>query len=160
MSGVWKKCSICKKDILQGADYYLCSVSTCRSKRKGFTFCSINCWDAHLGFANHREAYAEEAKAPMHTAATELNEEKPREKRRIIVDGTQPRASAVPSAPSNLETLVVVSRVKNFVKNQADFNTSQCAIDALTKKIAEECLKGIKQAEIAGRKTMMGRDIK
>ena len=60
----WKNCSICKKPIDFGAVYYTCSVSTCRNKRVNLVFCSMLCWDGHLGFANHRSSYAEEQKAP------------------------------------------------------------------------------------------------
>lgn len=60
----WKQCNICKKEIAFKATYYLCSVSTCRSKRTGLTFCSILCYDGHLGFARHRSSYCEEETAP------------------------------------------------------------------------------------------------
>lgn len=60
----WKKCSTCKKPIPFGATYYTCSVSTCKNKLLGIVFCSYLCWDGHLGFARHREAWAEEATAP------------------------------------------------------------------------------------------------
>ncbi len=60
----WKKCSTCKKDIPFGAKYYTCSVSTCRNKKVGLVFCSSLCWDGHLGFGRHREAWAEEETAP------------------------------------------------------------------------------------------------
>lgn len=66
----------------------------------------------------------------------------------------------------NTETLVVVSKVKALVKNIAQEHlgsnisaTSACAVDALTKKIVEEVIKGIVRAEKEGRKTLMGRDI-
>lgn len=62
--GVWKRCSICKKDIRFGATYYVCNVSTCNRKRTGLTFCSVECWDGHLGMARHRESWAEERTAP------------------------------------------------------------------------------------------------
>ena len=61
---VWRKCSTCKKDIALRAVYYRCSVSTCRSKATDFAFCTVSCWDAHIGFYNHRNAYAEEEMAP------------------------------------------------------------------------------------------------
>jgi len=62
----WKKCSTCKKEIPFRALYYTCSVSTCKNSRLGMVFCSVMCWDGHLGFARHRSgtAYAEEENAP------------------------------------------------------------------------------------------------
>src|SRR3989338_3719222 len=60
----WKKCSTCKVEIPFNAAHYICSVSTCQGKRLGLHFCSIICWDAHLGFARHRDAGALDAVAP------------------------------------------------------------------------------------------------
>jgi histone H3/H4 len=60
---------------------------------------------------------------------------------------------------SEMDTLVVVSKVKGFIRQRADLNTSSCAIEALTKTVAEQCLKAIENAKSAGRKTVMGRDI-
>lgn len=57
------------------------------------------------------------------------------------------------------ETLVVVSKVKRMIRDTAGMNTSQCCIDALTKKINDECRQAIERAKTAGRKTVMGRDI-
>lgn len=63
----WKPCNICKKPIAFRAAYYLCSVSTCRAKRTGLVFCSVSCYDGHLGFARHRSSYCEEEVAPGHS---------------------------------------------------------------------------------------------
>jgi hypothetical protein len=60
----WRVCSSCRKDIAFGATYYACSVSTCNRKRLPLFFCSIECWDAHLPEARHRDAWAEEKSAP------------------------------------------------------------------------------------------------
>jgi len=60
----WKKCSTCKREIAYGAMYYVCSVSTCNRKRTGMSFCSVDCWDAHLGSARHKTAWAEDRVAP------------------------------------------------------------------------------------------------
>ena len=60
----WKKCNSCKKPIGYSAIYRVCNVSTCNRKRLGLSFCTVSCWDAHLPFANHRESWAEERKAP------------------------------------------------------------------------------------------------
>ncbi|HTL47404.1 MAG TPA: hypothetical protein VL688_05010 [Verrucomicrobiae bacterium] len=60
----WKKCNVCKKEIPLGGTYYRCSVSTCRNKVTGLFFCSMLCYDGHLGFARHRSSYCEEETAP------------------------------------------------------------------------------------------------
>lgn len=163
----WKKCSSCKKPIGLAELYYVCSVSTCRHVRKGYQFCTIECWDAHLGYANHREAWAEEKTSPA-TANQETTEEsKPsRPAQRIMIPqtatgGIEPNENTSPTTSKiETDTLVVVSKVKKLITEQSGFNTSQCCIEALTQKVAQECLKGIKIAEQAERKTVMGRDIK
>ena len=63
----WKKCSFCKKPIAFGVTYTVCSVSTCNRKRTGLQFCSLYCWDAHLGESRHRDAWAEEKTSPAAT---------------------------------------------------------------------------------------------
>ena len=55
------------------------------------------------------------------------------------------------------ETLVVVSKVKKFIKEKG-FNTSASAIDALSKFVEKECLKAIEIAKDANRKTVLDRD--
>ena len=65
----------------------------------------------------------------------------------------------VPADQVETETLVVVSKVKNLIRERSGFNSSQCLIDGLTRKVVEECLKGIERAKTAGRKTVMGRDL-
>jgi hypothetical protein len=58
------KCSICGKVIYYGGVYYVCSVSTCNTKRLPKHFCSWDCWDAHLPDARHRRAECIEENAP------------------------------------------------------------------------------------------------
>ena len=150
----WKKCSVCKQELGFGIAYQVCSVSTCRSKRTGLTFCSVECWDSHLGFANHRSAAAEERHSPSKEQYLRELSSPPATRR--IVRPTEP--SATPAAIKS-DTLVVVSKVKQLIKEQTGFSTSQCAIEALTQKVVDECLKGIDEARKAERKTVMGRDI-
>ena len=64
MAEFWLRCTECKSEIPYGAKYYQCSVSTCNRSKLRLVFCSIVCWDSHLGEARHREAWAEEARAP------------------------------------------------------------------------------------------------
>ncbi len=63
-----------------------------------------------------------------------------------------------PEQLNDLDTLVVVSKIKTFIRTQADMNTSADAIDAISKKVAEETIKAIARAKEAGRKTVMARD--
>lgn len=163
----WKKCSTCKKEIPFSTRYYVCSVSTCRHKRKGFRFCSVPCWDAHVGMMNHRDAWAQEEVSPTRAVYLQsmANEEISRAPVRKIVDGPTQKSEPTYSSfhsPKDLktDTLVVVSKVKQLIKDTSGYNTSQCCIDALTRKVVHECLQAIAQAEKAGRKTVMGRDVR
>ncbi len=56
------------------------------------------------------------------------------------------------------DTLVVVSKVKQFIKNEAGMNTSDSAKHALTEIVERECRKAIENAKVDGRKTVMDRD--
>ena len=80
-------------------------------------------------------------------------------RRRIIKPQSETKTQSLGSSIKT-DTLVVVSKVKALIREQSGFNTSQCCVDALTKKVIDECLKGIEAAKEAERKTVMGRDIK
>lgn len=57
------------------------------------------------------------------------------------------------------ETLVVVSKVKAFIKHHSGgFNTSSSVAVALTKLVEDACKKAIENAKNDGRKTVMDRD--
>ncbi len=161
----WRKCSSCKREIAFNAKYFICSVSTCQHKRTGFVFCSVPCWDAHLGFARHRSAYVEDALAPSREEARreeEAQSKAPEGPQRRIITQPPPAAPSQPTNASTLphtDTLVVVSKVKQLIREQSEMNTSQCAIDALTELVVKECLEAIKRARDSERKTVMGRDI-
>ena len=156
----WNKCSTCKKELPFKAAYYICSVSTCQGKRTGLHFCSVECWDAHLGFARHRDAGALDAVAPTREKyLAELEGAPAPEAGRKILVRSENDASS-PSSQDAVDTLVVVSKVKQLIRDQSEMSTSQCAIDALTQKVVQECRKAIDNARAAGRKTVMGRDIK
>jgi len=56
------------------------------------------------------------------------------------------------------ETLVVVSKIKKFIKEKADLSTSASAIDKLTQIVERECMKAAQKAKEANRKTVLDRD--
>ena len=56
------------------------------------------------------------------------------------------------------ETLVVVSKVKAFIKKSADMNTSASIMPILSKVVEDACLKAVENAKKEGRKTVMERD--
>ncbi len=57
------------------------------------------------------------------------------------------------------DSLVVASKIKKYVKEKADLNTSSNTMDALTQRLQQIVDKGIENAKADGRKTLMDRDI-
>lgn len=56
------------------------------------------------------------------------------------------------------ETLVVASKLKNYIRAKSGMNTSAAVIDALSLKVRELCDNAIENAKQDGRKTVMDRD--
>ncbi len=57
------------------------------------------------------------------------------------------------------DVLVVTSKVKGFIKDQSQMNTSGTVPNELSERIRQLCLKAIENAKADGRKTVMDRDI-
>ena len=166
----WKQCSSCKKPIGFGCTYYTCSVSTCNRKRSGFVFCSVDCWETHLPMMRHREAWAEEERAPSREAwalqrqndtdeRPEVGSAKPAEssapqRRRIAV---KPPASE-PKGPQ--EVLVIASRLKAYVRERYGMNTSDAVLEVLSKELRRLCDHAVVRAREDGRKTLLDRDFR
>lgn len=106
MNNLWVKCNSCKKPIDFGVLYWVCNVSTCNRLRTGLKFCTVSCWDAHLGGMNHRESWAEERRAPTESewaamqAAAEEPKKRPRKKE-------EPVAEVAPAAPAGPARVIV-----------------------------------------------------
>lgn len=56
------------------------------------------------------------------------------------------------------QVLVVVSKLKQYIKDSAGMNTAGSVADALSKAIRQMCDKAIENAKSDGRKTVMDRD--
>lgn len=57
------------------------------------------------------------------------------------------------------EILVVVSKLKKYIKEKAGMNTSSSLTDALSERIRGMCNQAIENAKTDGRKTVMDRDL-
>jgi len=57
------------------------------------------------------------------------------------------------------EVLVVASKVKNYIKEKGEMNTSGSVPDELSKRIEILLDKAIQNAKADGRKTVMDRDV-
>lgn len=148
----WRECSSCKKQIPYNSKYYECSVSTCTGHRTGYVFCSVNCWERHLPGAKHRDAAAIEKLSP-----------KTAEPGKRIIPGASVNStscSSVSSKSVDQEILVVVSKVKSYIKSQADMNVSDDIMEILSNRIRFFCDEAIKKAQSDGRKTVLERDLR
>ncbi len=167
MSDSFKVCSSCRKPIDYGSTYYLCSVSTCQRKRVGLFFCSVSCWEAHLPEMRHREAWAEENTAPtreQHEQALAAERRKEAEKADAAAAKAANRkrvvAQVAGSSSTGSEVLVVVSKLKQFIRDQSGMNTSEDVAATLSNHLRAICIEAIKEAALDDRKTVKGRDFK
>lgn len=159
----WRPCSSCKKPIAHGQLYQRCSVSTCNRARTGFVFCSPACWDAHVPVMNHRDAWCEEERAPREEpgmvtvkagSPPEHSHEAPgHEARRRIVPSPAPE-------PVTDDVLIVASRLKQYIADKADMNTSADVLEALSDIVRAHTDNAIRVARADGRKTVKGRDFR
>lgn len=147
----WRRCSICKDEIPFSYKYYKCSVSSCDKKRSPVQFCSVSCWDSHNAVLNHMNAGADEYTSPSKAQWQAENNEAPR--RKIIVP--QKESS---SPGDHQEILVVVSKLKAYIQNQAGMSTSADVIPVLSDLLRAKADEAIANAKRAGRKTVMARD--
>ena len=162
-----KKCSSCKKIIALNQKYYVCSVSTCNGQRTGYSFCSVPCFESHLPGARHRDAGAVErihrAGAAPSTGGSsgEVSGAGPSSAggvRRIIASGPAVQSSFGGQQKVPLETLIVASKLKDYIRAKSDMNTSASVMDVLSDIVRRECDKAIDKARQEGRKTVLDRD--
>ncbi len=179
----WRRCSTCKKDIAFGADHYVCNVSTCNRRNSAFVFCTVSCWDGHLGIVRHRESWAVEAKAPTREeverdqraagAPAKRAAPKPKSVRsapassgRTILRRKADRSEAAPEevrAPDSSDelprdTLIVASKLKQYVKAKAGINCSDRVLSPLSDAVRRLCDEAIEKALADERKTLLERD--
>lgn len=148
---VWRKCGTCKKEILLGSIYQKCSVSTCHK----LVFCSVDCWDEHVPVMNHKSAWAEENRAPS-TVEAETKDAGPSAPRRIMVSSSSSSSSTSKKGPE--EILIVASKLKAYVKEVHDLNTSADVMDKLSHLVRQLANQAAENARQQGRKTLMDRD--
>lgn len=154
--GKWMVCSACRKEIGYGARHWVCSVSTCNRERTRLVFCSVPCWDSHVAVLRHRDAWAVEATAPAAPPAA------PAPSAPAVT--FSPAAAEVPRpAPvgsvDESEILVVVSKVKKYVRDRSGMNTSDAVAAVLSDHIRGLCDLAIRAAGADGRKTVLERDV-
>jgi len=166
--GTWKLCNICKTPIPFRAEYFVCSVSTCNRKRTGLFFCSLPCFEAHLPTARHRDAWAQREKAPT------AGEWQAAQAAEAADDGGSAGGAGPQPAPgvasaareaepaeqgrgeaNETEILVVVSKLKKYVRDWSGMNTSDGAMGVLSDHLRELCREATRRAGMDGRRTVL-----
>lgn len=147
----WRKCGSCKKEIGFNTIYQVCNVSTCRK----MVFCSVDCWNLHNPVMNHKSSWAEENRSPKKESYQP--EEDGNAPRRILVTNRPAESSAVGEA-SEEDILIVASKLKQYVKDKYDMNTSANVMEALSRIVRRQTDRAVARAKSEGRKTLMDRD--
>jgi hypothetical protein len=153
----WRKCIVCKKDIHFLTKYYKCSVSSCDKKRSPAQFCTVDCWDVHRSIMSHKSAGADEYQSP---SKSKWIEEQASEPKIRIVKAQNLNEVSVAGDFNEEDVLVVVSKLKAYVKDSSGMNTSADVMSELSSIIRQVCNDAVKKANHAGRKTLMARDFK
>lgn len=178
MAETWMKCTECRKEIAFGATYWQCSVSTCNRSRMPLYFCSVACWDSHLSTVRHRDAYAVEVRAPSkdawqreQAAASPAPAPSPAPAqppaaavRRVVGDASPSSAAAVEGNVQlanvvDKDILIVVSKLKKYIKDRAGMNCSDAVADVLSDHVRAICDEAIRAAGRDERKTVLDRDV-
>jgi len=161
----WKHCSTCKKELPFRARYHACNVSTCNRGHTALAFCSVECWDSHVPLLRHRDAWAVEQSAPSREEWQREQVEEQLASERREARASAPPASVTPTplphvAPADLphDVLIVVSKLKAYVRARSGMNTSDGVVDVLSDKVRALCDAAIEKAAQAGRKTVLDRD--
>jgi hypothetical protein len=164
-SASWKRCSVCKKDLPFGGEFFECSVSTCTSGPRHPVFCSVSCWDQHVPVMRHRDAWAEQKRAPSRaqwqaSQSGETGSSLAAAPRRIVVESRTAPAPASPTAAIPDDILVVASKLKAYIRARSGMNTSDSVMDALSDIIRRHADRAIENARAEARRTVMDRDFK
>jgi hypothetical protein len=112
----------------------------------------------------HREAWAESARAPtraeweLQQAEEAARAAKSAEER--IVNENESNVSAGGGADIPQEVLIVVSKLKAYIKAKSGMNTSDGIVPVLSDIVRGLCDRAIESARSDGRKTVLDRDVK
>ncbi len=152
----WRKCIVCKSEISYSSKYYKCSISSCDKKRSPAQFCSVECWDVHRSIMSHKSAWAEDFMSPSELESKEQDNVKGSV--RIVRAAKSGTGVVEQNNSTNNEILIVVSKLKQFVKDYSELNTSADVSSVLSDIVREKCVDAIYKAKKDGRKTLMGKD--
>jgi histone H3/H4 len=107
----------------------------------------------------HRDAWAEKAKAPSRESyLAELAEDAEEEAKQADEADKARRIVGLSDDALPKDVLVVVSKLKAYVKARSGMSTSDGAMDVLSGHLRKLCDDAIRHAGTAGRRTVMDRD--
>jgi hypothetical protein len=131
----------------------------------------VPCWASHVPTFRHRDAWAIEQVAPtLQAHLAELKNEEAASTapssitaaaKTPVRSSDEPKKVMMSSSPTSVsesEVLVVVSKMKSYIKAKADMNTSADVMDWLSDRLRRLCDEAIRNARQDGRKTVMARD--
>jgi len=157
MDDVWMRCSACKRDLHFGQTFWACSVSTCNRNRTRLVFCSVPCWDSHVATLRHREAWSVESRAPTREEwEREAAPDDTAPVRRVVAPAV---ATPAPSGEAEREMLIVISKLKKYIRDRSGMNCSDAVADILSDHVRAICDDAIRSAGGEGRKTVLDRDV-
>ena len=104
---------------------------------------------------NHKSSWAEENRSPR--KENYRPEEDSNAPKRILVNNRPAESSAVGEANEE-DILIVASKLKQYVKDKYDMNTSANVMEALSHIVRRQTDRAIARAKSEGRKTLMDRD--
>jgi hypothetical protein len=116
---------------------------------------------------NHRESWAEERRAPTREAwlreqaaeASAASSRPPAAPAPAAPRQSAPsRPAPPPRAPEPQEILVVVSKLKAYIRDQSGMSTSDAVAELLSDRLRRLCDQAIRSAQRDGRRTVMERD--
>lgn len=109
---------------------------------------------------NHKNSWAEERKSPSKEDAASGNQSD--SPRRIIISSKSLDTHFVNKNDSSEflddEILIVASKLKAYVKEKHDLNTSANVMEALSRIVRNYTDRAVLRAKSEGRKTLMDRD--
>ena len=105
----------------------------------------------HNPIMNHKSAWAEENRSPKAESSTSGV-------RRIIVQDKPISSAAQNTSELEEDILIVASKLKHYIKNKFDMNTSASVMDLLSNQVRRITDQAAERAKRDGRKTIMDRD--
>lgn len=104
---------------------------------------------------SHKSAWAEENRSPRKEETISSDERGPR---RIIVQSKTAGDSSSSGSADEQEILIVASKLKAYIKDKHDMNTSANVMEILSHQVRRLTDRAVEKARAEGRKTVMDRD--